>query len=748
MSAAGRPSAEAASGKAAAAERGTTDGGGLLRRLLRIGVSAARRAEAGRIRLWSLTLATALLGLAIGGLVLAQSSFDGRADRSADRSPRLLTVHPGEPARALLKWSISSHDGHPYDITYVEPVSDGAAPPPGLPRWPDPGEAFVSPALLKAAGGEAGVGREYGRFGGMIGEEGLESPSEFFVYARPDSRMLDRSEMMKISGFGDPDIPGLTGEHAHFFGASELYSAYSGLFVLPATVFLIIAARAGAASRDRRTALLTALGAGKAARTCFTLGEAIAPVGLGTVVGSLALLPLFLRNTSFPVVDFTLAADDARSALLSVCASQFAVLLGVLTCVVLLQPAARRTRSTRPTSVSARHRTWPLWVFPPALLFTARIVDFAPTGMTVPLYAVGCLVTLAALPPIVGMAMGRLSPLLARLGERLGSPSLLVSGRRMSASPRAATRLVASLVIAIAVAVQAQVWAGAMTEAGQAAMDSRDRVGTSILKVRPYATPERLRAFEAALPEGVHALSAAVPVKEHGRIEVAGSCAALREVGLPCRSADTPAVPGPVDARLQEAIGSWGGASIAAHPGGVGKLPRESAASRGLLIVGDDHRQLSMTEISRIAHRELSMAPTVQQVNNYGSVGKLNTAVGWLRLLSLVGIGVIVLATGTGALAEFLRFGRDLAPLSVLSANTRIYRAAAAWSLFLPAVLASAAGVVVSWWLSAAVRSVAATDPWSVAPISLGALACSAALAVWGAATAVRAAQRWRPSGG
>ncbi|MFE0174677.1 hypothetical protein ACFWZ2_20365 [Streptomyces sp. NPDC059002] len=733
--------------------------GGLFRQLVRIGSSASRHAEAGRIRFWSLTLATALLGLAMSGLVLAQSSFDGRADRSTERSPRLVTVHPDEPARALLKWSISSHEDMPYDITYLEPLSESLKPPPGLPRWPEPGEAFVSPALLKAAGGKAGVGREYGSFGGVIGEKGLESPSEFFVYARPSAQLLDRSEMTKISGFGEPDMPGLAGEHTHFFGASEFYSVYVGLFMLPAVVFLVIAARTGAASRDRRTALLTALGAGKVARTCFTLGEAAVPVALGAVASSLLLLPLFLGNTSMPIVDFTLAADDARSALLSVFVAQFAVLLGVLMCVVLLQPAAhrsgatRRTRSarrspsTRPTTVSPKSRTWPLWVFPPALLFTARIVDFAPTGLTVPLYALGCLVSLAALPPVVGMAVSALGPVLARLGARLGSPSLLISGRRMGAGPRAVTRLVASLVIALAIAVQAQVWAGAMTEAGQAAKDSRDRVGTSVLKVRPYATPERLRAFEAALPRGVHALSAAVPVRDGGRVEVAGSCSAVREVGLSCRSDGTSVTPAPVDARLQEAIGSWGGASISVHSGGVEKLPRGSGGSQGLLVVGDDHQQLSMTEISGIAHRELAMAPTVQQVNNYGSVGKLNTAVHWLRLLSLLGIGVIVLATGTGALAEFLRFGRDLAPVTVLSANQRIYRTAAAWSLLLPAVLASVTGVVVSWWLSAAVRSVAKTDPWSMAPISLGALVCSAALAVWGAATTVRIAHRWRPSG-
>ncbi|RFU82744.1 hypothetical protein DY218_31290 [Streptomyces triticagri] len=719
---------------------------GLLQHLLRIGVTSARRGEAGRIRFWSLALATALLGLAATGLVLAQASFDGRVERSAERSPRLVAAHPGEKAGALVKWSIASHEGMPYDITHVEPLDEELAPPPGLPRWPEPGEAFVSPALLEAAGRD-GVGREYGYFAGVIGDEGLESPSEYFVYARPSTQMLDRSEMMKISGFGEPGTAGIAGEHAHFFGSGEFYSVYAGLFVLPAVVLLVVAARTGAVSRDRRTALLTALGAGAVARCCFTVGEAAVPVLIGVGVSALAASPVLMGDFALPGVSSTVSAVDARESLSLLVLVHVVLLLGTVVAVVLLQPKARAARSTRPTTVRARRRTWPLWVFLPALLFTARIADLAPPELTVPLYAAGCLVTLAALPAIVGMAVGALGPLLARIGRRLGNPGLLVSGRRMAAGPRAVTRLIAALVIAIALAVQAQVWAGAMTEAGQAAKDSRDRVGTSVLRIQPYASKERLRAFEEALPSGVHALAAAVSAKDGARVAVAGRCPALREVGLSCGTREAPASRVSADRRLREAFGYSGKLAVTAERGGLGRLPEESGNLRSLLVVGTDGAQLSMTEVSRIAHRELDMAATVQQVNNYGSVGRLDIAVDWLRLMSLLGVGVIALAAGTGALAEFLRFGRDLAPVTVLSAGQGVFRAAAVWSLLLPAVLASFAGVLVSWWLSASVRSVAETDPWSMAPTTVGALVCSGGLAVWGMVTAVREAERWRPSG-
>lgn len=126
----------------------------------------------------------------------------------------------------------------------------------------------------------------------------------------------------------------------------------------------------------------------------------------------------------------------------------------------------------------------------------------------------------------------------------------------------------------------------------------------------------------------------------------------------------------------------------------------DQAGVRGkpeLLLVGDGGRQLVPTGLSALAHRHLAMTAHVEPVMGTGGIGAMATATNWLRAFTVAGVAVAFLAAALGALAEFVRFDKALAPLSVLTANHRMQYAAACWSLLLPAVLAAAAGILLAW---------------------------------------------------
>lgn len=152
--------------------------------MLRIGRGAALTAEAGRIRTWLLAVAAFLLAAGLGVLVLAQSSFDGRAQRSQERA---IDWVPGARDAKLIAQPVTDMVGTTtFQVVWLVPLRADAPLPPGLDRWPKPGEAVLSPALAEAGAGTAErIDNRYGKSVGLIGAEGLQAPAELLAYARP-----------------------------------------------------------------------------------------------------------------------------------------------------------------------------------------------------------------------------------------------------------------------------------------------------------------------------------------------------------------------------------------------------------------------------------------------------------------------------------------------------------------------------------------------------------------------------------
>lgn len=718
-------------------------GGGLRRQLLRMGRAASWTAEASRIRFFALLAATTVAVLAVCGHLLASASFDGRAERSADRWPQVTEAGAGT-GELLWKATVATVADRQYDVVYIEPRTADAPLPPGLSRWPGPGEAVLSPALGNA---HPEVRHEYGKPVGTIGAAGLEAPGEYFVYVRPSAERLDPSSMAEATGFGVSWSPPL-GEHLYNFGPGEFRWAYLALVGLPAGLFVVIAARVGAAARDRRTAVLTALGASTRARAWFTLGEAVVPVALGGLLAALAVVPAFVSDIPLPGVDFVLYRPDARAALGALLVATLAVPSAVLGAVVLLQPAYRPGRSTRPTAWRQR-REWTLWLFPLALFGTVQGTGLAPYDLRLPVLATGSVVTIALLPGVVGAVVAATGPAMARAGAARGRIGMLISGRRLAAGARPVARLVAAVVVAIGLAAQGQIAISLFTEMSDRADAMEEHLGTSVLRVSTTMDTRSadVVAFERALGSGTGVLAVRRDPRKD-RMDLVASCPVWRGLGLPCPNTATAlrTTRHPGLARAVELERSVG-VDLYAATGDVARAVR-TTEDPVLMVLADDGRELSTAWVHRTANEHLAMATKVTVFAGTGTLsgsGEGIAAQQWLELLSVAGVLVIVVVAGIGSVAQFVRAGRELGPVSVLTGDVRVYYSVSVWSLLVPVAFAVCAAVAVTWFVTTPLMASSASRLSALSAVGGAGLLCAAAMAWWGARTAAATGSVWRP---
>ncbi|WP_129309299.1 hypothetical protein [Streptomyces sp. L2] len=679
--------------------------------------------------------------------------------RGADRAPQILSEKQRSEAVALWSWGSDDVDGRQHTVVYIEPLRPNAPLPPGLTRWPEPGEAVLSPALLKA-GSREGIGTRYGTFAGTIGSEGLEAPEERFAYVRPRAQLLDRKAMHPVRGFGSSGggIASL-GESMSIPDFSVFAAGLAGFALMPALVFLLAGVRIGSAARERRLALFDALGAGAISQTVFTLGEVAVPTACGLAGATGLISPTLLTDVPFPWTDFTLSAQDARRALPWLVVAGAVTLVLVLVTAVVLHPRRRAdSGSTRPAPRFQRQRGWVPWLFPFAMLFAVRGSELAGDDLRLPVYALGVAAVLLTLPSTIAVLTGWAGVRIAKTGSKLGRPGMLIAGRRLAAQTRVTARLVAAVVVMIGVAAQAQLWTGLLGENAVNATATRDRIGTSLLVVSPLPDDkERVRDFAGALPAGVQLLlvESTSPSDSAGvSTRFTGSCTALKALKLPCdgktgENGSERRVRDPRIAQFLRWTGSTTAGRITVRQGRVDDISTAADESSTLIAVDKSGADMSMPRLREIARAHLDMRANAEPLGNSWLLGAkdLEASAAWVRLLGLVGACLTVLAIGFTTLAEFRRFGREVAPLSALAGGYGIFGSIAAWSLLFPTVLAAAVGSTISMWLTAPI-TVGGRQPVPDSlylVLAVGASTSAALLCLWGWRSATRVAVSWRP---
>ncbi|MFJ8533034.1 ABC transporter permease [Streptomyces sp. NPDC093591] len=737
--------------------------GGLARRLLRVGRDSGRRSEAARIRYAALAFSAFAVALCLGVLVMVHAAYTGKEERREARTPAWQSGQlNGKPATMWLVGTDALKDQRRFSVVFLAPRSTDAPLPPGVKRWPGPGEAVLSPGLLKAGAAERIAGR-YGKLAGTIGQEGLDDPGEWLAYVRPAAGLKPQAPVESVVGFGPQpgteQAEGLAPGMARDDDKSEgmFRAVVVGLLLLPSLVLLFIALRTGAHSRDRRSALVDALGGRRRDRALIAIGEVIRPV----TWGAFASIPVFAvamaQDIKVPYVGYLLSSADVRqhgwTALLAPVGSIVVALALAVVSDRVLSPAT----GTRPRRIHGSRRQLRIAMACPfAILLATRGPQLTGenTELRTWISGLGIAAVVLTLPSAVAVVVARLGAVLERTGRERGWAGTLIAGRRMIRHPAATARLVTGVVVGLIVFAQVLAWQGIFATYNAQVERSLSTTSRQVAEIGPRetVTAEDTAAFLRLLPAGNVPVLLTSAEKASEPVGIRGDCPALESLRLPCPRTRT-RVDLVLDHRLQTLL-QWntkGGTYLEVVRADRAEVAKQAVTSGSTLAVvkADGGRPAvpALKEASYAAY------PRGAQVRFPGEEWVADSMPDrdqgrWIRFFGVLGMGLLVLALGLSGKAEFLRQGRALGPLTVLTGGHRVFRSSAAWAIIAPLGAAGVAGSVIAAWLA---RPVSRPGITYFVPMGLMAAAVGVVLAVsvlmwwWAAGIASKQARNWQP---
>ncbi|MDK0521856.1 FtsX-like permease family protein [Streptomyces sp. ML-6] len=417
---------------------------------------------------WIRTALTAVgVGLGVALLLTAASvphMLQQRSDRSAARAANPLDPSSGGPASksgasVLLADIETEFRGHVVEGWLMR--ADGAHPvrPPGVDRFPAPGEMVVSPALKELLGSSDGAllrERLPYRTVGTIGTPGLVSPNDLVYYAGDDT-LATGPGTHRIAGYGDRNL------------AEEMPPILIVLIIMicvvllmPVAIFIVTAVRFGGDRRDRRLAALRLVGTDIRMTRRIAAGEALFGALLGVVTG----VAFFLVGRQFvgriemwnvSVFPADLVPDLRLTALVVVAVPLTAVVvtLGAMRAVVVEPLGVIRNGRSR------GRRLWWRLPLPFAGLAVLGLTGKVDTYGTVDPYPIAG----GAVLVLVGLAL-LLPWLVEALVNRLhgGPVAWQLAIRRLQLSSGSASRAVSGITVAVAGAVALQMLTAAVAD--------------------------------------------------------------------------------------------------------------------------------------------------------------------------------------------------------------------------------------------------------------------------------------------
>jgi hypothetical protein len=519
-----------------------------------------RFAVAGGREGWVRALLTAVgVGLGVALLLLTTAIPNALAVRHDREMARSDITYSGKRMKkaddTLLVANVANADFRDKTIRgrALEPEGPRAPLPPGVERFPKPGEMFVSPALKRLLASDEGKllrERLSERIVGTIGEPGLIGSAELAFYRGADglAPLVDGAQVDRIDKFGDPD-PGGDNERLDPVLLLMILVVFVVL-LFPVAVFIAAAVRFGGERRDRRLAALRLVGSDGRMTRRIAAGEALAGAVLGLVFGTGFFLIGREIAGSVEVFDVSvfpsyLNPTPALALLVAVAVPAAAVLVTLLALRgVVIEPLGV-VRTAKP----ARRRLWWRLLLPLgglAMLYPMIGQGRGSGDFNQYLVVGGVLLLLvgvtALLPWIVETVVARLGP---------GSISWQLAVRRLQLSSGTAARMVNGVAVAVAGAIALQMLfagvesdytkpSGLDVQRTQMQVDVRSGVplGPATEKFRTTEGVRRVDAYS----EGYLGERRKEP--QRGAEMTVGDCEALRRVArLPsCRDGDVFAI--------------------------------------------------------------------------------------------------------------------------------------------------------------------------------------------------------------
>jgi hypothetical protein len=414
---------------------------------------------------WRLTRAGGRTGLLATGLAVAAAAvsttllllcvamnlgFQHRADRTDWRNP----VESSRPV-AVEVVGTTFTGGAPVTVVDVARLPGRAAPaPPGLGRFPAPGELWVSPALGTLLDRlPADRHPVPGTPTGTLGREALAHPGELVAVIghRPGDPAVTAERAPDPRRVGDIVSPTRV---ASFTGApltDGMGKAYESLarvatvlVIVPLLVLAASAARLSVSRRDQRLAALRLIGAPPGRVAGMTAAEALLTGAAGALLGAVGYAVLLPPAASLPLAGGAWYPADLWIGALPL----LAVMAGVVALVVVSALAGLRQVVVGPLGVTRRSRSRGASVVR-AVVFVAVVAGYGwiskeyGSDDSLALYAFAAVfLALAVIGPWVVRLLGRTVTALAK------RPATLLAGRRLLDDPKAAWRIVSGLTLA------------------------------------------------------------------------------------------------------------------------------------------------------------------------------------------------------------------------------------------------------------------------------------------------------------
>ncbi|MEV5530500.1 FtsX-like permease family protein [Streptomyces prunicolor] len=728
--------------------------GGRLRVALAVGHRAGKGSGGGLHRA-SLACAAFLALLTLWVSAAAHTVHAERDHRMTARNP--VSVAQGDTGSAVARWweRPDTVGDRSVSVIFVRETRPGTPPPPGLDRWPKRGEAFLSPSLVAAA---PGTERRYGSFAGTIGQDGLADAAELVAYVNPAQPgffgpVVEPNSYVR--GFGNPNQQlFFVSSHQFDRGIAELDLLILLMAALPCAALILVAVRSRADTRDRRLALLDALGAPTRVRALVLAGESWRAIATGVVAACAVVSALSLTSPTLPFTGYQVWSRDLRAALpgLPVLA------LEVFLCLVLLTvlAAIRRPRrtGTRPTRQRNRTPRWPHALFLLGLAVAAWGSEHRQVEGRFGFVA-GSVVALIALPYSASHLARVLGRRLAERGGAKGDPVRIVAGRWLAARPATLARLSAALVVGLGLVTIGQVLTTQFTGPAAEARDRYQTYGAALVQVRSRDIPATAAGFTTALgPEKVlrYSPEPGVSADEEPTVRLTGPCESLRALGQMTSCPSTPKSARDVFTQLTPM-----GANVL-RDGDLVSAPIASvcacqAPSRGdkalygfLVLNSDGASGLDRIEQAAYQHLIGPMTALPGQSWYLGSAAQTR----WLLDMALIGLAALAAAGALGAAGIFLEQARALGPLSAFRTDRRFYSGIAAWNLAIPLGIVGAVGALVAALLGGLLINLG-KGGWMSLPLLLVGLVvvtlAGAVVALACGAVAARHAIAWRPQG-
>ncbi|WP_162802193.1 hypothetical protein [Ornithinimicrobium murale] len=385
-----------------------------------------------RWRQASLILGGFAAGLAVLAAVGLMHAGKIASDHSAARSPAVALSSTDDVRLLMSARAITIEGFGQVPVHWLQPVAghdnDPLSIPPGLTRLPGPGEAVLSPGLLRAgiSAGDLGLrtSQAGNRADGSIGDAGLISRSEGFVYARPPTNrsLGEGGALIPLVGYtpSQASVPVELNPDVLLFPAAALGALW--MLLIPAGYLLFGCARASSPVRERRANLLWRLGVSTGRIRRLVAVESALLVAAGVTAALVVWLTVGSHATSFPLNSSELLPGAFRPPV-------WCSLLAGLAVILLAAIVSASARVVpRPTRVSGRRFT-SLHLLPLILALIAMAISPLISGdLGLAVLFGGLLLSLLALPAVIPMLA---SALAHRMSGR-SRPTTWLAGKRLA----------------------------------------------------------------------------------------------------------------------------------------------------------------------------------------------------------------------------------------------------------------------------------------------------------------------------